>query len=208
MKSKKVVIIGAGVSGLVAAINLENAGFSPIIYDKKDRVGGRVQTDYIDGLPYDKGFQILLTNYPAAKKYLNLDLLHLKYFAPGAFVFKEGYHGKLGNPAKDFDLLFSTLFSKLATFSDKIKIIKLFRSLKYKSFEEIFKKKNSTTLDYLVDFGFSEQIINNFFKPFYAGVFLEDKLETSSRMFEFTLNYLQKAKLGFQKKAFKPFQIN
>lgn len=201
MKSKKVVIIGAGVSGLVAAINLENAGFKPIIYDKKDRVGGRIQTDYIDGLPYDKGFQILLTNYPAAKKYLNLDLLHLKYFAPGAFVFKEGYHGKLGNPAKDFDLLFSTLFSKLATFSDKIKIIKLFRSLKYKSFEEIFKKKSSTTLDYLVDFGFSEQIIYNFFKPFYAGVFLEDKLETSSRMFEFTFKLFAEGKAGIPEKG-------
>lgn len=201
MKSKKVVIIGAGVSGLVAAINLENAGFSPIIYDKKDRVGGRIQTDYIDGLPYDKGFQILLTNYPAAKKYLNLDLLHLKYFASGAFVFKKDYQGKLGNPAKDFDLLFSTLFSKLATFSDKIKIIKLFRSLKYKSFEEIFKKKDSTTLDYLINFGFSEQIINNFFKPFYAGVFLEDKLQTSSRMFEFTFKLFSEGKAGIPEKG-------
>ena len=87
--NKKVVIIGAGVSGLIAAQNLENAGFQPVVYDKNDRVGGRVQTDYIDGSNFDKGFQILLPNYPAVQKYLNIDLLNLKYMSAGAIVFKK-----------------------------------------------------------------------------------------------------------------------
>ena len=201
MKDKKVVIIGAGVSGLVAGINLEKAGFSPTIFDQNDRVGGRVQTDYIDGYTFDKGFQILLPNYPAVKKYLNIELLHLKYFSPGAFVFKEGYNGKLGNPAKDFDLLFSTLFSKLATFSDKLKILKLYRSLKYKSFDEIFKSESKTTLNYLKSLGFSELVISNFFKPFYAGVFLEENLNTSSRMFEFTFKLFAETRAGIPEKG-------
>ena len=201
MKNKKVVIIGAGVSGLVAGINLEKAGFEPIIYDRNNRVGGRVQTDYIDGHTFDKGFQILLPNYPAAKKYLNIQLLHLKYFAPGAFVFKDGYHGKLGNPGKDFDLLFSTLFSKLATFSDKLKIVKLYRKVKYKSFDEIFKTESKTTLNYLKSFGFSNHVIDNFFKPFYAGVFLEENLDTSSRMFEFTFKLFAETKAGIPEKG-------
>lgn len=201
MDKKKVVIIGAGVSGLVAAINLEKSGLHPVIYDKNDRVGGRVQTDYIDGQIFDKGFQILLPNYPAVKKYLDVRLLNLKYFASGAFVFKKGYRSKLGNPAKDFDLLFSTLFSKLASFSDKLKIIKLFRSLKYKSFEEIFESASVSTLEYLKSFGFSEKIINNFFKPFYAGVFLEENLETSSRMFEFTFKLFSESKAGIPEKG-------
>lgn len=201
MEDKKVIIIGAGVSGLVAGINLEKKGFSPIIYDQNDRVGGRVQTDYIDGYTFDKGFQILLPNYPAVEKYLNLKLLNLKYFAPGAFVFNEGYAGKLGNPARDFDLLFSTLFSKLASFSDKIKIIKLYRSLKYKSYEDIFKTESKTTLEYLKSFGFSDKIINNFFKPFYAGVFLEENLKTSSRMFEFTFKLFAEGKAGIPEKG-------
>ncbi|MGX1024803.1 protoporphyrinogen/coproporphyrinogen oxidase [Psychroflexus sp. MBR-150] len=201
MENKKIVIIGAGVSGLVAAINLEKAGYEPIIYEQKDRVGGRVQTDYIDGYTFDKGFQILLPNYPAVQKYLDIDLLHLKYFSPGAFVFKKGEQGKLGNPAKDFDILFSTLFSKLANFSDKLKIIKLYRSLKYKTFEEIFNSKNQTTLDFLKSFGFSDKVINNFFKPFYAGVFLEENLDTSSRMFEFTFKLFSETKAGIPEKG-------
>jgi UDP-galactopyranose mutase len=201
MDDKKIVIIGAGVSGLVAAINLEKAGYKPIIYDKKDRVGGRVQTDYIDGEIFDKGFQILLPNYPAVQKYLNLELLHLKYFSSGAFVFKKGYQSKLGNPNRDFDLLFPTLFSSLATFSDKLKILKLTRQLSKKSFEDIFSSKSTTTLEYLKDFEFSEKVINNFFKPFYAGIFLESSLNTSSRMFEFTFKLFSKTKAGIPEKG-------
>jgi len=201
MSEKKIVIIGAGVSGLVAAINLEEAGFKPIIYDKKDRVGGRVQTDYIDGKTYDKGFQILLPNYPAVQKYLNVNLLHLKYFTSGAFIFKKGYQSKLGNPNRDFDLLFPTLFTKLATLSDKLKILKLARSLKKKSFDEIFKAESTTTLEYLQSYGFSEKVIQNFFKPFYSGIFLEEHLNTSSRMFEFTFKLFSQAKAGIPEKG-------
>lgn len=201
MSEKKIVIIGAGVSGLVAAINLEEAGYKPIIYDKNDRVGGRVQTDYIDGNTYDKGFQILLPNYPAVQKYLDIDLLHLKYFTSGAFVFKKGYQSKLGNPNRDFDLLFSTLFSKLASFSDKLKILKLARKLNKKSFDEIFKSESTSTLEYLKSHGFSDQVIDNFFKPFYAGIFLEEHLRTSSRMFEFTFKLFSKAKAGIPEKG-------
>ena len=35
------------------------------------------------------------------------------------------------------------------------------------------------------EFGFSAKIIERFFKPFFAGIFLEPDLKTSSRMFEF-----------------------
>jgi protoporphyrinogen oxidase len=37
----------------------------------------------------------------------------------------------------------------------------------------------------LQDYGFSETIIHNFFKPFFKGIFLENELSTSSRMFQF-----------------------
>lgn len=201
MDNKKVVIIGAGVSGLVAAINLEEHGFKPIIYDQNDRVGGRIQTDYIDGYRLDKGFQILLPNYPAVKKYLDLDLLNLRYFSAGAMVFKKDFIGKIGNPSLDLELLVPTLLSKLANFSDKFKIFKLTRQLRHKSFEDIFEDTNKTTMQYLKDYGFSEEVIHNFFKPFYAGIFLEDDLKTSSRMFEFTFKLFSQTKAAIPQKG-------
>src|SRR5450432_2723615 len=43
----------------------------------------------------------------------------------------------------------------------------------------------TSTIQYLRNWGFSEVMINTFFRPFLCSVFLELDLETSSRMFEF-----------------------
>ena len=74
----KIHIIGAGVSGLIAAIVLENHGYHPVVLETSDRVGGRVKTDIINGYQLDHGFQVLLTAYPAVQKYLDYDALELQ----------------------------------------------------------------------------------------------------------------------------------
>ena len=184
-QSYKIHIIGAGISGLVAAKVLENHGYSPVILEATDRAGGRVKTDLVQGYQLDHGFQVLLTQYPAAKKYLNYEALELQKFLPGATIFQNGEPKTLGDPLRNISLLFPTLFSGIGTFSDKLKILKLNRLLKKLTLPEIFLKPEKTTLEYLKDFGFSEGMITQFFKPFFSGIFLEPQLKTSSRMFEF-----------------------
>lgn len=181
----KICIIGAGVSGLIAAQTLENEGFSPIIIEATDSVGGRVKTDLVDGYQLDHGFQVLLTSYPAAQKFLDYDALELQNFLPGAAIFTNGKENQIGDPLRDFSLLIPTVFSSLIPLSDKIKILQLNLKLKAKSISDIFNEEEKTTLRYLKDFGFSDQVISQFFKPFFSGIFLETQLETSSRMFEF-----------------------
>ena len=181
----KIHIIGAGVSGLIAARVLEESGFYPIIIEASDRVGGRVKTDIVDGYQLDQGFQVLLTAYPAAKKYLDFDALELQYFLSGAAIFDNGKQKILGDPLRDMSLLLPTLFSGIGGVADKFKVLKLNTVLKETNLEEIFEKPEKTTYQYLVDFGFSEEMISKFFKPFFGGIFLEAELETSSRMFEF-----------------------
>ncbi|MBC6365948.1 NAD(P)/FAD-dependent oxidoreductase [Algoriphagus sp. AK58] len=185
MKEKKIYIIGAGLSGLIAALELEKAGFSPIILEASDRVGGRMKTDEVDGFRLDHGFQVLNTAYPEAKKYLDLQGLHLKTFDPGAVIFdgKDSYviTDPLRNPLK----VVGMAFSKVGTFLDKVKMFSLTQEVKKKSNEEIFSEPSIPTHQYLKQYGFSDQIINNFFKPFFRGIFLEKHLNTSSRMFEF-----------------------
>lgn len=181
----KIHIIGAGVSGLIAATVLEQNGFHPVIIEATDRVGGRVKTDIIDGYQLDHGFQVLLTAYPAAKKYLDFESLDLQKFLPGAAIFKNGRQKVLGDPLRDISLLFSTIVSGIGTVSDKLNVLKLNSRLKKKTLSEIFDDKEQTTLSYLKEFGFSDQMIAQFFKPFFSGIFLESRLDTSSRMFEF-----------------------
>lgn len=185
MSDKKIIIIGAGISGLICATELEKEGFSPVILESKSTAGGRLQTDIHESIPLDHGFQVLLTEYPYAKKYLDYDALNLKYFKPGAVISDGNDMVSFGDPIRDKSFLLSTTFTSLATFSDKLKVNKLAKDLKAKSIDDIFSSEEISTLDYLRQKGFSGTIIKNFFKPFFAGIFLEDKLATSSRMFEF-----------------------
>ena len=181
----KIHIVGAGISGLIAARVLEDHGFSPVVIESTDRVGGRVKTDMVHGYQLDHGFQVLLTAYPAAKKYLDFKALELQRFIPGAAIFTSGKQIVLGDPLRDLSLLFPTLFAGIGTLGDKLKILKLNTRLKNRTLTEIFAEKEKTTLVYLKDLGFSADIIERFFKPFFSGIFLEPELETSSRMFEF-----------------------
>ena len=181
----KIHIIGAGISGLITAQILENHGYHPTIIEASATVGGRVKSDLVDGYTLDHGFQVLLTSYPAAKKYLDYKALDLQKLLPGATIFKHGKAQTIGDPLRNISLLFPTLRSSIGTFSDKLKILKLNTLLKKKKITAIFKTEEKTTLQYLKDFGFSNEIINDFFTPFFSGIFLETELETSSRMFEF-----------------------
>ncbi|GGE14666.1 protoporphyrinogen/coproporphyrinogen oxidase [Psychroflexus salis] len=198
---EKIIIIGAGVSGLVAAINLEKAGFNSVILDQSDRVGGRVKTDYREGYQFDHGFQVLLTQYPAAKKYLNYNLLDLVEFDPGSCIF---YHQKkyyIGDPSRKLSLLFPTLLAKIGNVADKLKILKLSKALKKKSFDDIFLAPETTTLVYLKEKGFSDEVIKKFFKPFFTGIFLESELTTSSRKFEFVYKMFAEGSAAIPKKG-------
>ena len=151
----KIHIVGAGISGLIAATVLEQNGYYPVIIEATDGVGGRVKTDIVDGYQLDHGFQVLLTAYPAAQKYLDFESLQLQKFLPGASIFKNGKQKVIGDPLRDISLLFSTLFSGIGRFSDKIKILKLNKKLKEKTLSEIFSEREQSTLSYLMDLGLS-----------------------------------------------------
>jgi protoporphyrinogen oxidase len=178
-------IIGAGVSGLVAAHVLEKQGIKPTIIEAYDRVGGRVKTDVVSGYQLDHGFQVLLNAYPVAKKYLDYAALELQAFLPGAVIFKDGKQKVIGDPMREASMLLSTVFSGIGTVADKVQVLRLNQQLKNKTIDDIFADDEQTTLAYLKAFGFSEKMIHDFFKPFFTGIFLESELSTSSRMFEF-----------------------
>lgn len=182
---KDVIIIGAGVAGLTAAKVLKEAGKSVLVIESSNAVGGRVQTDEVNGFLLDRGFQVLLTAYPEAKRFLNYEALDLCRFDPGALILNKKGISRIGDPLRQPSTLISTLFSSAGTLADKLRMLRLKLKLSRKTIEDIFAAKEISTIDYLKKEGFSENMISQFFKPFLTGVFLEDQLSTSSRMFEF-----------------------
>lgn len=188
-----VLIIGAGLSGLTAARVLKNSGRNVKIIEASDAPGGRVRTDHFNGFLLDRGFQVLLTAYPEAKHFLNYRDLDLQSFSPGSILLNKSSIDQIGDPLRDISTLIKTLKSPVGSFLDKINLLKLRLKLAGTSIDEIFNKTEIATLHYLKNVGFSEHFVTNFFHPFLGGIFLENKLETSSRMFEFVFKMFSEA---------------
>ena len=196
-----VAIVGAGVSGLVAAINLENAGIATTVFEATDRVGGRVKTDYIDGLALDHGFQVMLDSYPATQKYLDYSLLELEKFLPGAVLFKDGRSELFGDPLRSSSFILPGIFGSQVSFSDKLKLLKLSNQLKKKSLDVIFNDHELPTIDYLQEQGFSDDVLQTFFYPFFSGIYLEEELRSSSKKFEFVYKMFSEGLATIPKKG-------
>lgn len=185
-----VAIVGAGLAGLAAAIELEKFELKTIVIDKADRVGGRLKTDEADGFLFDHGFQVYLDAYPEGKALLNYSDLDLRAFEPGAVCFDDHTRFIVKDTTRKPSALPRMAFSPVGSFMDKIRMGNLAARLKSTNVEDIFIRPEHTTLDYLRQQRFSEKIIERFFQPFFSGIFLEPKLKTSSRMFEFVFKMM------------------
>ena len=65
--TRDVVIVGAVAAGLTAANELKKAGLSVAVLEARDRVGGRLWTDVIDGAMLEIGQVAMLTGAQLAE---------------------------------------------------------------------------------------------------------------------------------------------
>ncbi len=184
----KIGIIGAGLSGLTCAWYFKKNNFKDItIFEASDEAGGKLKTDFIDGFQLDHGFQVLLTAYPETKKILDYDKLQLQRFAKGSLISKQNKKIPFYDPENGMSALMQTAINGPGTIKDYFLLLKLKYTLNQMSTEDIFNQKTLLSSHaYLKEIGFSEKIIQDFWIPFYQGVFLENTLKTDSKMLQFT----------------------
>lgn len=186
----RTVVVGAGLSGLAAAIELTNAGYEVAVFEASDRVGGRVRTDSEDGFLLDRGFQILLTAYPEAQALLDYDALDLRRFTPGAQIHLGGQMHRIGDPIRDPSQLLSTAKAPIGSVLDKARILAFRRAVNKGTLDELWEREDTTALVRLQDAGFSSTMIERFLRPLFAGITLDPQLGSSSRHLEFVFRML------------------
>jgi hypothetical protein len=203
MPKKKIAIIGAGLAGLNCARLLEK-DFDVSLFDKEPQVGGRILSSHEDGYILDHGFQVLLPNYPEAKKAFNYKELQLMNFTPGALIRVGSFFYKFSDPLRQPQDIMATMLTPIGNLKDKLLILKL--KIAAKSPSE--KLKKISTSEYLKDFGFSEDMINGFFNPFFSGVFLERELKTSAYFFLTLFSLFSSAKAAVPKNGMMELPLN
>lgn len=185
-----VVIVGAGLAGLAAARQCAQEKIPFLLVEGSDGVGGRVRTDSHHGFLLDRGFQIFITAYPEAQAVLDYKTLNLKTFYAGALVRFDGAFHRVADPLRHFTDGLGSLFNPIGSAVDKVivGIVRLRAAVKPVS--EILSADETTILSRLKSEGFSEAMIDRFFRPFFGGIFFDRELQTTSRLFEFVFKCL------------------
>ena len=164
--SSDVLVVGAGLAGLSAAIKLQEAGRNVWVIESSDRPGGRVTSDIIDGFICDRGFQLINSKYPALQA-LNViqEIDFIK--APRVIEVALGNQRRaLGDPRV---APWTALDKATGTIPEKLSLLR---------FLAASPKENQSVEDVLSSSG---SVYVRALRPFLQGVFLTDPKNVDAR---------------------------
>jgi len=158
-RSAEVLVVGAGLAGLSAAITLESAGVDVMVIEASDRAGGRIASDVINGFICDRGFQLINAKYPALQE---LDVIKEIDFIPAPRVIEVAIRDRrhpIGDPRQ---LPWTVLNKVTGTIPEKLALLRFIVG-KAKAGQSIGEALRNTGTCY-----------DRVLRPFLQGVFLTD----------------------------------
>ncbi|MEW2166764.1 NAD(P)/FAD-dependent oxidoreductase [Streptomyces sp. NPDC007084] len=178
-----VLVVGGGLAGLACARDLAGNGLDVRVLEASDGAGGRMRSDPHDGFVIDRGFQVFNTSYPQVRRRLPLRDLRLRPFTPGILVHTPEGPLRFSDPTRGPRHLGDLRPGRLAGTRDLIALAALSGRDMLAPARTLKRGEDRTTRTALAAAGFSEAFVERFFRPFLSGVFLEDQLETSGKVF-------------------------
>jgi phytoene dehydrogenase-like protein len=182
-----VVVVGAGLAGLTAADRLTRAGLDVVVVESSDGVGGRVRTDRIDGFLVDRGFQVLNTGYPAARRILDLNALDLREFARAALLHVEGRRVRIGDPRRELLALPRATTAPIGGLRSKAALAAYAVATVVLPAGRVKGRRDLPALEHWARHGMQGPVMDRLLRPFFSGVVLEEELITSSRFVDLML---------------------
>jgi len=158
-RSAEVLVVGAGLAGLSAAIDCQAAGVDVVVIEASDRAGGRIASDVINGFVCDRGFQLINAKYPALQE---LDVIKEIDFIPAPRVIEVAIGDRrhpIGDPRQ---LPWTALNKATGTIPEKLALLRFIVG-KAQAGQSIGEALRNTGTCY-----------DRVLRPFLQGVFLTD----------------------------------
>jgi oxygen-dependent protoporphyrinogen oxidase len=166
----KTVIIGAGISGIVAAYQLMQQGGDVLLLEASGSVGGVIGTEHKDGYLLERGPNTLRGNTPALEALigsLGLEKLEADASSKSRYILRDERLIQL--PQQPFDIFSTSILSAGAKFRAVREPLVAASTAQDESVGAFFSRRfGSEVADYLVD-------------PFVSGIYAGDKDRLSIR---------------------------
>ena len=172
MENKKAIVIGAGVSGLTAALKLKDKGFNVTVLEKLSRAGGVIDTFEKDGFKAESGSNSVMVQSQKTLDFLDRIGAKAKMEVSNP-VAKKRFFVKYGKPQAVPMNPISLLFTRLFSFFGKIRLLC-----------EPFVKKIDAQDPSMAEFithRFGKDVLDYAINPFMAGVYGGDPQKLSAK---------------------------
>lgn len=188
---KNVIVIGAGLAGLSAAITLQNEGIAVTVLESSDRPGGRLTSDVIDGFICDRGFQLINANYPEIKKLAIMKEIDFIAASSVIEVARDERRIRIGDPRKAF---FSIFNSETGSLFEKVRLIKY-----------LFVRKSVASVGEDLKSNGLGKTYERVLRPFLTGVFLADPLIVNAESGRTAIKQFISGKIGLPAQGVRKF---
>ncbi|MFE9425938.1 NAD(P)/FAD-dependent oxidoreductase [Kitasatospora sp. NPDC006697] len=191
----EVVVVGAGLAGLACALDLTAAGRDVLLVEAADEPGGRMRTDVVRGFRLDRGFQVFNTAYPQVRRRLDLKPLRLRPLTSGFLLAGVDGARRVVDPTRHPGGIADLRPGRTLSLRDTVALGLLAACDTVLPAAVLKRAPETSTVRALRRAGVSQRAVDEVLAPFLAGVFLEDRLETSSRLFHLVLRSMVRGTL-------------
>lgn len=198
MSGNKIAIIGAGITGLTTACELQNSGYSVHLFEKRSEPGGAIKSARHDGWLIEYGPNTLLLKDQEIKDFLEdagmgTELAEANQEADKRYIVKNGSLEPLPSS------LMTAINTPLFSIQGKLRIL-------LEPFITRSRNRDQTVADF-VERRLGKEILDYAINPFVAGIFANNPDELSLRHAFPVMDDLEKSYgsliVGAVSKAFK-----
>jgi len=133
---------------------------------------------------------VYLTAYPEGQRILDYSALQFGRFLPGAMVRLDNRFHRVMDPWREPFAALSQILNPVGSMTDKLLVARLRAAAMAGKPEQLLSKPETTSLERLRQYGFSSNMIDRFFRPFFGGIMLDSELQVSSRMLEYVFRMM------------------